>query len=155
MNDLDEWLPLVEEVTPELMLRKNGLPPLGWAIEQLHRPQSLDEAEQGRRRLAFDELLDLQLVVARARHLAKTSTKGGAHVLKKELTSALKENLPFSLTADQKRAIREIMADMTSPERMHRLLMGDVGSGKTVVALFAMLLAVENNGQAEIGRAHV
>ncbi len=147
-DHLDELLPLLEDVTPPSLISKNGLPKLRAAIEHVHRPQSLEEAEQGRRRLAFDELLDLQLVVARARHLAKTSSKGGAHVLKKELTSALKENLPFALTSDQKRAIREITADMTSPERMHRLLMGDVGSGKTIVALFGMLLAVENDGQA-------
>jgi ATP-dependent DNA helicase RecG len=67
---------------------------------------------------------------------------------KRELTTALKNSLPFELTADQKRAIREITADMTSATRMHRLLMGDVGTGKTIVALFAMLLAVENDAQA-------
>src|SRR4029077_18541022 len=70
--------------------------------------------------------------------------------LKKELTTALKEHLPFELTGDQRHAIREITEDMTAPLRMHRLLMGDVGTGKTVVALFAMLLAVENEFQAAI-----
>ncbi|MGH9262878.1 MAG: hypothetical protein ACRD08_23760, partial [Acidimicrobiales bacterium] len=61
-----------------------------------------------------------------------------------DLTTRLKEALPWPLTADQRRAIREITADMAAQDRMHRLLMGDVGTGKTVVALFAMLLAVEN-----------
>src|SRR5213075_3105985 len=70
--------------------------------------------------------------------------------LKRELTTQLKENLPFELTNDQREAIREITDDMTAPLRMHRLLMGDVGTGKTVVALFAMLLAAENDYQAAI-----
>ncbi len=70
--------------------------------------------------------------------------------MKKELTNRLKEHLTFELTADQRRAVREITGDMTAPERMHRLLMGDVGTGKTVVALFAMLLAIENGYQAAI-----
>jgi ATP-dependent DNA helicase RecG len=70
------------------------------------------------------------------------------HVLKKDLTTKLKHALPFELTDGQRRVIREITADMISSERMHRLLMGDVGAGKTIVALFAMLLAVENDSQA-------
>src|SRR5207244_4258121 len=68
----------------------------------------------------------------------------------KELTTRLKEHLPFELTEDQRRAVREIAGEMPAPLRMHRLLMGDVGTGKTVVALFAMLLAVENDYQAAI-----
>ena len=147
-ENLDELLPLIEDITPPELLKTNGLPPLAKAIDKVHRPRAIEEAELGRRRLAFDELFDLQLVVARARHLAKASSKGVSKVVKKELTSALKENLPYTLTADQVRAVREITTDMTSAERMHRLLMGDVGSGKTIVALFAMLLAVENDGQA-------
>jgi ATP-dependent DNA helicase RecG len=114
----------------------------------LHRPSGPPEPERGRRRLALDELFDLQLVVARARHLAKAAQKGPRFQIRKELTSRLRTSLPFELTTEQKRAVREITGDMTSPERMHRLLMGDVGTGKTVVALFAMLLAVENDHQA-------
>src|SRR5207247_4192231 len=67
---------------------------------------------------------------------------------RKQLTTALKESLPFELTRGQRRAVRQTFADMTAARRMHRLLMGDVGTGKTVVALFAMLLAVENDYQA-------
>src|SRR5205814_877721 len=81
-----------------------------------------------------------QLVHARARALAKRSRAGIRFALKKELTTRLKEHLPFELTGDQRHAIREIADDMTAPLRMHRPLMGDVGTGKTVVALFAMLL---------------
>ena len=73
-----------------------------------------------------------------------------AFTVRRDLTTRLREALPWELTDDQQRALREITADMTAPERMHRLLMGDVGTGKTVVALFAMLLAVENEFQAAL-----
>jgi ATP-dependent DNA helicase RecG len=116
----------------------------------VHRPTSLAEAEAGRRRLALDELLDLQLMLARARHVARHGQRGTAFTLRKTHTSALREALPWPLTGDQKKAIREIFDDMTRDERMHRLVMGDVGTGKTVVALFAMLLALENDAQAAL-----
>ena len=70
--------------------------------------------------------------------------RGWGTTVRRDLTTRLRESLPWELTEDQHRALREITADMVAPDRMHRLLMGDVGTGKTVVALFAMLLAVEN-----------
>ncbi|HVH69462.1 MAG TPA: ATP-dependent DNA helicase RecG [Gemmatimonadales bacterium] len=147
---LDALLALVDDPHPRALRAANALPELRAALAAVHRPADVAEAEAGRRRLAFDELFDQQLVQARARALAKRARGGIAFVLKKELTTRLKEHLPFELTADQRRAIREIADDMTAPLRMHRLLMGDVGTGKTVVALFAMLLAVENDYQAAI-----
>lgn len=89
-------------------------------------------------------------MLVRARVLAKRQRSGIAFEIRRELTSRLKAALPYALTDDQKQSLREITADMTAPERMHRLLMGDVGTGKTVVALFAMLLAVENDFQAAL-----
>ncbi len=89
-------------------------------------------------------------MLARARLLAKRARSGVAFEVRHDLTARLLATLPWPLTGDQQRAIREIRGDMTSPERMHRLLMGDVGTGKTVVALFAMLLAVENDFQAAL-----
>jgi ATP-dependent DNA helicase RecG len=82
--------------------------------------------------------------------VAKRSRSGVAFVVRRDLTTKLRETLPWPLTEDQQRALREITGDMTAPERMHRLLMGDVGTGKTVVALFAMLLALENEFQAAL-----
>jgi ATP-dependent DNA helicase RecG len=114
----------------------------------VHLPESLREAEAGRRRLAFDELLDFQLMLGRARQLARRGREGIPFRVRRHLTSVLKASLPWELTGDQVRALREITADMTAGDRMHRLLMGDVGTGKTVVALFAMLLALENDYQA-------
>jgi ATP-dependent DNA helicase RecG len=147
---LDALIALSDEVLPETLRRGLGLPELSAALRAVHRPGSLDEAEQGRRRLAFDELLDLQLMLIRARTVAKRHRSGVAFTIKRELTTRLKQSLPWELTDDQQRAIREITGDMTAPERMHRLLMGDVGTGKTVVALFAMLLALENDFQAAL-----
>jgi ATP-dependent DNA helicase RecG len=147
---LDGLLPLVTDPHPPAFRKQYDLIELRRALELMHRPKRIEEAELGRRRLAFDELFDQQLVQARARHLAKRSRAGIRFELKRELTTKLSENLPFELTGDQKQAIREICGDMTAPLRMHRLLMGDVGTGKTVVALFAMLLAAENDYQAAI-----
>ncbi|HEY6091693.1 MAG TPA: ATP-dependent DNA helicase RecG [Gemmatimonadales bacterium] len=147
---LDELLALVHDPHPPQFRDSHQLIELRRALELVHRPKKVEEAELGRRRLAFDELFDQQLVQARARHLAKRSRAGIRFVLTKTLTSRLKEHLPFELTADQRHAVREISDDMTAPLRMHRLLMGDVGTGKTVVALFAMLLAAENDYQAAI-----
>jgi ATP-dependent DNA helicase RecG len=147
---LDALLALVHDPHPPTLRAAVGLPELRVALAAVHRPTSVAEAEAGRRRLAFDELFDQQLVQARARALAKRARAGIRFALKKELTTRLKEHLPFELTGDQRRAVREIADDMTAPLRMHRLLMGDVGTGKTVVALFAMLLAVENDYQAAI-----
>jgi ATP-dependent DNA helicase RecG len=149
-DHLHELVALVEDVTRVRVPQELKLPLLAEALVAVHRPTSTEHAERGRRRLAFDELFDMQLVVARARHLAKHAVKGLQHEVKKELTTQLKKALPWHLTADQRRAIREITAEMTAPTRMHRLLMGDVGSGKTVVALFAMLLAMENESQAVV-----
>ena len=145
---LDALLPLARDPHPPRLSAAVGVPELGAALAAVHRPRTVEEAEAGRRRLAFDEFFDQQLVQARARHLAKRARAGIRFVLKKELTTRLKQQLPFELTGDQRRAVREITTDMTAPLRMHRLLMGDVGTGKTVVALFATLLAVENDYQA-------
>jgi ATP-dependent DNA helicase RecG len=147
---LDTLIAASQDVLPDAIRRSLDLPPLQDALRAVHRPASALEAELGRRRLAFDELLDLQLMLIRARSVAKRSRSGVAFTVRRDLTTKLRQALPWELTEDQQRALREITADMTAPERMHRLLMGDVGTGKTVVALFAMLLAVENDFQAAL-----
>lgn len=130
--------------------RARGLPALSEALAWLHRPRSLEQAEAGRRRLAFDELFLLQVVQARARYVQSQAAPGIAHRRTNELVRPLHEALPFALTDAQARVLREISADMTSERRMNRLLQGDVGSGKTLVALFAMLIAVEGGSQAAL-----
>jgi ATP-dependent DNA helicase RecG len=147
---LDALIARSDDPLPEPLRAGAGLPRLADALRAVHRPASAEEAERGRRRLAFDELLDLQLMLIRARTVAKRQRGGVAFEVKRDLTTGLRQSLPWELTADQQRALEQITGDMTAPERMHRLLMGDVGTGKTVVALFAMLLAVENDFQAAL-----
>ncbi|HKH84571.1 MAG TPA: ATP-dependent DNA helicase RecG [Gemmatimonadales bacterium] len=147
---LDRLIALSEDGLPEALRTSLDLPALPEALRAVHRPATAEEAERGRRRLAFDELFDLQLMLIRARAVAKRHRSGVAFTVKRQLTTQLKQHLPWNLTDDQQQALREITADMTAPDRMHRLLMGDVGTGKTVVAVFAMLLAVENDFQAAL-----
>jgi ATP-dependent DNA helicase RecG len=147
---LDEYLPLFREYIPGDLLASAGVPPLPEALRAVHRPGTLAEAHAGRARLAFEELLCVHILQLRAKALAREARAGIRFENKRSLTSKLKALLPFDLTGAQVRATREIVKDMTSAQRMHRLLQGDVGSGKTIVALFASLLALENDYQAAV-----
>lgn len=147
---LDALLKLVEEPLPATILDAAGVPSLRDAYRMVHSPTSVAEAVSGRSRLAFGELLSVQLLHRRANHLARHSRSGRAMPGKRTLTSQLRAQLPYKLTGAQVRAIREIATDMASPWRMHRLLQGDVGAGKTIVALFAALIAMENQGQVAL-----
>jgi ATP-dependent DNA helicase RecG len=147
---LDTLLPLLKEYLPDDALRLAGVPPLPEAMRMVHRPQSIAEGAEGRSRLAFEELLFVHILHRRANALVREKRHGIAFENKRELTTALKQALPFTLTNAQTTALREIVADMASDRKMHRLLQGDVGSGKTIVALFAALLAMENGYQAAI-----
>ncbi|MEY4608918.1 MAG: hypothetical protein RL625_1135 [Gemmatimonadota bacterium] len=144
---LDQLLPLVEEYLPAPMLAAAGVPNLREALAAVHRPVSVAAALEGRARLAFEELLFVHLLHRKARQLTRAARDGIRFVNKRALTAKFREVLPFTLTKAQVRSIREIVADMCDETRMHRLLQGDVGAGKTVVALFASLLAMENDRQ--------
>jgi len=134
-HDLPDPLPAELKQRENLPLRADAL----WA---LHRPHSQEEAERARRRLAFDELLVLQLGLLRRRR-GEEEAVAPALVPPGELIDRYREALPFRLTPDQEGAIAEIDADLGRTAPMQRLLQGDVGSGKTVVALYALLRAVE------------
>ncbi|MBI3790226.1 MAG: ATP-dependent DNA helicase RecG [Gemmatimonadetes bacterium] len=142
--------PLVKDPLPESVRAEAGLMPLAEALMLVHAPPTMADAMRGRDRLAFDELFAVQLLQRRARALAKAPRTGIAFRKPGALAKALKAALPYELTAAQKRAIREIVADMMAPEKMHRLLQGDVGAGKTVVAVFAALVAIESGYQAAL-----
>ncbi|MBY0489198.1 MAG: ATP-dependent DNA helicase RecG [Gemmatimonadaceae bacterium] len=147
---LEALLPLVEEPLPRALLERADVPPLRDALRMVHRPTSVAEAHRGRSRLAFEELLCVQILHRRANQVTRESRGGHAFANKRDLTSKLRAALPYTLTGAQVRAIREIVADMGSPRRMHRLLQGDVGAGKTVVAVFSALLAMENGAQVAL-----
>ena len=147
LTEMLTWADDDEYVTPR-MQADHGLPGLSEAFEWLHRPETIYEAEKARRRLAFDELFFLQLVQAQARRKATEDNPGIEHIRTNELIRPLHQALPFELTTAQRRALREIYNDMRSGRRMNRMLQGDVGAGKTAVAVFAMLLSVEGGRQA-------
>jgi ATP-dependent DNA helicase RecG len=149
-NAVDAYAGQAVEGLPAETLERLGLPGVQEALRQVHFPDLLEQAERARYRLVFEEFLCVQLVlVARKVHaerfLTGQSLAPAGHVRKKFLSS-----LPFRLTAAQERVLREIEADMRKPRPMHRLLQGDVGSGKTVVAVCALLDAVESGAQCAV-----
>jgi ATP-dependent DNA helicase RecG len=134
---------------PAELKQHEALPERVDALWALHRPRSLEEAEQGRRRLAFDELLMLQIGLARRRR-EREAEIAPALGPPGELVARYREVLPFRLTEHQERAIAEIDADLERTVPMQRLLQGEVGSGKTVVALYALLRGVEAGRQGAL-----
>jgi ATP-dependent DNA helicase RecG len=134
---------------PAELRAREAMPLKRDALAVVHRPQSEDEAETGRKRLAFDELLLLQVAIAR-RAAEREQTLAPSLGDAGELIVRYRTSLPFALTPYQEQAIREIDADLTRTVPMQRLLQGDVGSGKTVVALYALLRAVENGRQGAL-----
>ena len=134
---------------PAELKERERLPQRADALWALHRPRSLEEAERGRMRLAFDELLVLQVGLAR-RRLQREAEIAPSLGPAGELVGRYRELLPFRLTEHQERAIAELDADLARTVPMQRLLQGDVGSGKTVVALYALLRAVENGRQGAL-----
>lgn len=120
------------------------------AITGIHNPESMSEKDEARRRLVFDELLRVQLELVRRKRRIERETAGLSHRLEGELVDRFHERLPFPLTGAQERAIREIGADLLLERPMHRLLQGDVGSGKTVVAITALLAAVQGGHQGAL-----
>ena len=134
---------------PAAVLAAERLPLRADALVAIHRPRSLPEAEVGRSRLAFDELLVLRLALLRtaAARAAASAQRLGAPG---DLLASYRRSLPFTLTPDQERAMAEIDADLDREVPMQRLLQGDVGSGKTVVALHALLRAVETGRQGAL-----
>jgi len=134
---------------PATLKESERLPERNDALWSLHRPRSLAEAEAGRRRLAFDELLVLQLGLARRRRERETEIAPALQPAG-DLVARYRGVLPFRLTEYQERAIAEIDADLQRTVPMQRLLQGDVGSGKTVVALYALLRAVEAGRQGAL-----
>ncbi|MFQ5529425.1 MAG: ATP-dependent DNA helicase RecG [Gemmatimonadota bacterium] len=148
-DNLDVLLPELKdaELFSEAWRNALALPALDEAIRSLHRPTSVSEVEPARRRLAYEELFFLQLLHARARQ-SRSCQAGTAMAGPPDLSGPFIGSLPFRLTGAQDRAWSEVSADMSSGARMYRLLHGDVGSGKTVIAAAAMLKAVENDRQA-------
>jgi ATP-dependent DNA helicase RecG len=146
---VEQWAHQLPEYMPEAVLERTDMPDLGWAVQQMHFPSSWDALDHARRRLMFDELILLQLGVLRNRRDWQ-SIPGEDMTVDDGWLNAFVGTLPFGLTNAQVRAIQAIREDMARSVPMNRLLQGDVGSGKTVVAATAMAIAVANGRQAAI-----
>ncbi|MDD3536485.1 MAG: ATP-dependent DNA helicase RecG [Candidatus Cloacimonetes bacterium] len=140
----------IAEALPEELLEKHNFPDRRTALMTIHFGQDHQKIALARMRMAYEEFFYSQILWARHQMHHKIEVKGITFVNKKHYTTALKHKLPFRLTGAQARVITEIFDDMCSDKQMSRLIQGDVGSGKTIVCLFAMLLAVENGYQAAL-----
>ena len=148
---IQEWLGGVEELLPPVLLSRTRLMPLREAIQQAHYPDAPADWDEARRRLAFDELFTLQLAVLGRSRQQRQDVKGASIEVEDQVLEGFFDSLPFSLTVAQRRCVDEIMDDMnrgTPP--MNRLLQGEVGSGKTVVALAALLATAAAGHQGAI-----
>lgn len=140
----------IEDFLPSSIREKHNYPSLQQALVQLHQPADLDHAELSRERLTFDEAFLLQsLLVMRRIELKKLNSTSRKRI-SGGLLDAFDATLPFQLTAGQVAVCKEIESDLAQPHPMHRLLQGEVGSGKTIVALRAMLAVVDSGGQAAL-----
>ncbi len=135
---------------PSAVRQRLGLISRSKALHNIHLPETMGEKEVARRRLAFDELLRVQTVLVMRKRAIERESRGIRHKLDGELVERLRAALPYELTGAQKRTIDEIEVDLAGPHPMHRLLQGDVGSGKTLVAVSAMLTAVQGGHQGAL-----
>lgn len=145
---LGKYLSGIKESLPEFIIRRKGLCPLQTALKNIHFPTNENEMVRAQTRLKYEELFYLQLSLLKQKSI-RTSKAGGL-VFKRvgEAFNKCYASLPFQLTGAQKRVIKEMRADMCSGKQMNRLLQGDVGSGKTLVALLTALIAIDNGYQA-------
>ncbi len=140
---------LTDDDVTQLVPAKLDRTSRAWALRQMHFPESWESLAKAKQHLVLEEFLAMQLAIATKRR-EHSSERGAAHCGPGELMRRLHEALPFSLTAAQQRAIAGIREDLSAPRAMNRLLHGDVGSGKTLVAMSAMLLCVEAGWQAAL-----
>ncbi|MDR1613220.1 MAG: ATP-dependent DNA helicase RecG [Planctomycetota bacterium] len=144
---LDSRLELLEDPLPAGLVAEKRFPDLRAAVRAMHFPDDARQWHDARRRLVWEESLYLQLALLAARAHMKNDLPGRAFRLGPELDNRIRRLFPFKFTSAQDKAVREISRDMASPLPMCRLLQGDVGSGKTAVALYASLAAVTNRAQ--------
>ena len=141
----------IADPIPADVVARLGMPDRHAALRSIHSPESMREKEHARRRLAFDELLRVQLVLVLRKRALEAGSRGLAHaVANGALVRRFHDALPYPLTRAQHRVIAEIEADLAAPHPMHRLLQGDVGAGKTVVAVSALLAAVQGGHQGAL-----
>jgi ATP-dependent DNA helicase RecG len=147
---LEQFGHVLEEVFPDSLLQRYGLMPLAEALPAIHSPQDNEQLGRARRRFVFQELFVLQLAVVARRWQQQVGFRAPRLESTPEISARIERLFPFEWTAGQRAAIREIAADLANETPMNRLLQGDVGSGKTVVAVYAMLVCVARGFQAAL-----
>jgi len=145
---LPVYAPLLDEVFPADYLAKHKLLPVAEAVKEIHFPSDNASMLWAKRRFVYQELFILQLGLAVRRYQHRIQLKAVPLPVDKKIDARIRQRFPFDLTKSQEKVIKEITADLSQPIPMNRLLQGDVGSGKTVVAVYAMLTAVANGHQA-------
>jgi ATP-dependent DNA helicase RecG len=149
-NALETVIDSFEESLPDALLTKYNFPTIQTAVSNLHFPENTQLLQVSRERMKFEEIFFFQLLIAFRSRGVKEKERGQVFRIKSPLARQLYDDLPFELTGDQKKVIREIAQDFESGKAMSRLLQGDVGSGKTIVAVLSMLIAIENGYQVAI-----
>lgn len=147
---LPHALPLLEEHFSDEYRKERDLPTLADAYRMMHQPFAMEETGRARRRLAFDELLLLQLGVAMKRAQLRDATRSPALAWSATIDQRIRVRVPYTLTSGQEQVIADLIGDLTTSVPTNRLIQGDVGAGKTVVALYAMMLAVASGHQASL-----
>lgn len=147
---VENYVSLIEETLPEEIIVHNNLLSISEAVRNYHFPESTEKLNLARRRFKFEELFYLELLVALRKQNYRSKLTGNKMSIKTNLVRNFLKTLPFELTKSQLKVLSEIKNDLLSDKPMNRLLQGDVGSGKTIVALIAMLIAVDNGFQAAI-----
>ena len=144
---LNDILPILQETLPDYVLKEKKLVPLTYALRQIHFPTDQDALAKATYRLKFEELFLLQLSLLKQKYVRSRSENGLRMPLVGEAFNACYNSLPYELTGAQKRVIKEIREDLKSGSQMNRLLQGDMGSGKTMVAVLSALIAIGNGYQ--------
>jgi len=149
-NAVEKYVDKLEETLPNIIIEKNSLLTLIETVKNYHFPESNTKLEDALTRLKFEELFYLEILVALRKHNYSTKLTGNAMSIKTKLVQDFLNTLPFKLTSAQLKVLSEIKQDMLSEKPMNRLLHGDVGCGKTIVSIIAMLIAIDNGYQAAL-----
>jgi ATP-dependent DNA helicase RecG len=149
-NAVEQFENALVEILPDELMERLHLPGIREAVRAVHFPETLEAAAAAHDRLVYNEFLSIQLVLVYRKTRAEAVTKGHVHAGSGAMRAKFLDGLDFELTGAQKRVIREIETDMRSSAPMHRLLQGDVGSGKTVVAACALFDAIDGGAQTAI-----
>ena len=144
---VEAYAHLIEETLPSEIIHEQNLLGLSEAVKNFHFPENEDLLKSARHRMKFEEIFYIEVLVALRKHNYRTHQPGSSMKIKTQMVSEFLKALPFQLTKSQLKVLSEIKKDMESPFPMNRLLQGDVGSGKTIVALIAMLIAIDNGYQ--------